>query len=1007
MKPLLRRRRHSTSHAAPTPDNTQSEARGKTPSADPANTAPGAKSLFHGLFRRHSDVGKTTTGATPPVSHSHRSSDSQKRTSTSTKPRANVPDTHEIVPSDGHRFSLMEKDLKALFSGAPYFFLERGKHYQWHPQVIFPWDDHDSSIQNMWDRKPLPHSSYTLATLHAHLPIPDGWVVKGDRPVSRSSWRATGGVTKRGTFDIGVYEAPNMLSMNGKEPGSIGFRHFLELPVADSVQYVGPEKPKPRPEIQQSATLSATEAFELAERYTDPYCECDDGTVHDRKKLLCDGPTAWKRIGVRNVHMKTLTGRLETLRRIRHEALYENTEKTILDVESARELYHGLFNKFLHHPPRFMKLGDGDHHDIKSQIKVLAVTLATPGAWFNFSFPEWRFRAGQVLWQAPPHLDGDCLEPDSCDDPNRRPWVDSGLERKWFLLQMLLAGELLLRLDAVVRLGLLHKSDNTTISQQDVQCFDEIRNGKVNWDLVMVRRFFNSFSIGLGSPSDGNPRQLPDNKQDGKHHHFSLFENLAHRVTATTNPDAQSAWEAKLVPFHIQKQMAGLLVFAENIGWPELDTFKSYLYSRIGDGDLAQTISNMYTEPVHHVLPGDRKIKLERDEMYSRSLSRRLVLLSSPKGIGGWITRSWLSGCVAPGKGINDTLMATVLESDPEAINTLGPVANLYGGFSYKGRSWWSKECIVGRVLASMDNTKSCMGWSSNAILPRNASTPEALENTWFDVLVREPPARPKKHRIKQGHKLAARSTPLGVGGMSMEAFSLPVDKPLDAVSNATVNFHALTFNPKEDEQLGGTNIVVSKETSLSFDIGSDSDSTGSSTTRRVSFPLTYNVQFIASQECRPPFGQVSSHGQDQEEHATTPPREEQTRLPGHPLHKYYSYKHTALHSLPETRGPEKSAEEKAPTTGSRRYDVIVVDARGGSNRETFARAWCASVGSHAIIGRVGRTCLACCVREAHAIKAGVVIRVGDDDGECDHQLSIRETQVETKMSTDQSQSVK
>lgn len=1035
MKPLLRRRRRSTSHAAPTPDNTDNTSKsdaGRKTSAGPANTAPGAKSLFHGLFRRHSDVGKTTTGATPPVSHSHRSPDTQKHTtSTATKPRANIPDIHENVPSDDHRsrasssdaepdpssyrrFSLMEKDLKALFSGAPYFFLERCKHDQWHPQVIFPWDDHDPSIQNMWDRKPLPHSSYTLATLHAHLPIPDGWVVKGDTPVSLGSWRATG-APKRGTFDIGVYEAPNMLSMNGKEPGSIGFRHFLELPVADSVQHVGPEKPRSRPETQQSATISATEAFESMERYNDPYCECDDGTVHDRKKLLCDGPTAWKRIGVRDVHLKTLTDRLETLRRIRHGALYENTEKTILDVESARELYNGLFNKLLHHPPRFMKLGDCDHHNITSQIKVLAITLATPGAWFNFSLPEWRFRAGQVLWQAPPHWDGDCLDRGSCDDPNRRSWIDSGLERKWFLLQMLLAGELLLRLDAVVRLGLLHKSDNTAISQQDVQCFDEMRNGKVNWDLVMVRRFFDSFSIGLGSPSDANPPQLPDDKPDGKHHHFSLFENLAHRVTATTNPDTQSVWEAKLVPFHIQKQLAGLLVFAENIGWPELDTFKSHMNSRIGDGDPAKAISNMYTEPVHHVLPGDGKIKLGRDDMYSRSLSRRLVLLNSPnqedksvKGIGGWITRSWLSGCVAPGNGINHALMTTVLESDPEATNTLGPVANLYGGFSYKGRSWWSKECVVGRVLASMDSTKSCMGWSSNAILPRNASKSEALENTWFDVLVSEPPARSKKHRIKQGHKLAARSTPLGVGGMSMDAFSLPVDEPLDADSNATVNFHALTFDPREEEQPGDKNIVVSKETFVSFDIGSDS--TESSTSRRVSFPLTYNVQFIASQECRPPLGQVSFSDHDQEEHATTPPREDQTRLPGHPLHKYYSYKHTALHSLPETRGPEKSAEEKSPTTGSRRFDVIVVDARGGSNRETFARAWCASVGSHAIIGRVARTCLACCIREAHAIKAGVVIRVGDgeggDDGECD-QPSIGETQVEAKRSTDQSQSVK
>lgn len=866
--------------------------------------------------------------------------------------------------------------MRALFSGAPYFFLERGKRGQWHPEAIFPWDDHDPSIQSMWDRKPLLHPSYTLATLHAHLPVPDGRVVKGESPINPSSWTVTGG-PKRGFFDIGVYEAPNMLSMNGKEPGSIGFRYFLELPVADSVRYVGPETPKQRPKTQQFATLPATEAFELMARYNDPYSECDDGTVHNRKKLLFDGPTAWKRIGVRDVHLKALTDRLETLRRIRYETLYKNTEKTILDVESPRELCHVLFNRFLHHPPRFVRLGDADSYDVKCQIKVLATTLATPGAWFNFSIPEWRFRAGQVLWQTPPHLDGDYLEPDRCDDLNRRPWVDNGLERKWFLLQMLLAGELLLRLDAIVRLDLLHKSNDLAVSQQDVQRFENIRNDKLDWDLIVVRRFFDSCSIGLGSPS---PPESPGDKPSGKHHRFALFENLAHRVSATANIDAQSAWQCKLIPFHIQKQLSGLLVFAENIGWPEWNKLKSRLNSAMGDGDLTLASSNMYSEPVRPMLLDDGNIKLTRDDMYSRSPSRRLILLNIPnshaetpsKGIGGWITRSWLSGFIVPGEGIDHALMATILECDPEAINALGPVANLYGGFSYKGRSWWSKECVVGRVLASMDSTKSCMGWSSNNILPRDAVTSEVLHNTWFDILVRDPPARPKEHRIKQGHKLAARSTPLGVGKMSPEVFTLPVDEPSPAGSNMTVNFYALTFTPKE-EQPEGKNMVVSKETSVLFDLCPDS----ADSTTTVSFPLTYNVQFIASQECSPPFGKISSHYSHSSDHGQAAgPREYTRRLPGHPLHKYYTYKHIPLHSLPETPEPEKSAEEKE-ATGSRRYDVIVVDARGCPSKETFARAWCASVGFHAIIGRVERTCLACCIREAHGIKARVVIRVG------------------------------
>lgn len=899
--------------------------------------------------------------------------------------------TTDPDPNSYRKFNILEKDLRTLFSGAPYFFLERGRLNDWYPQVIFPWDDHDPSIQNMWDRKPLPHASYTLATLHAHLPIPEGWMVKGDTPIQLSNWRKTGS-PRRGIYDIGEFEAPNMLSINGREPGSIGFHHFLELPVADSVKYVGPEKPRLRPELQQHGTLPAVEAYDLMERYKNPYCECDDGTVHDRKGLLYDGPIAWRRIGLRDIHMKALVGRLETLRNARHEALYGGgTIKTILDVESSRELYHTLFTNFLHHPPNFLRSDNGDRHDLKFQIKVLAIVLATPGAWFNFSLPEWRFRAGQVLWEAPPHIDGDCLEPDSCDEPNRRPWLNSGLERRWFLIQMALAGELLLRLDAIVRIGISHKSEDLAVSQQDVQHFDELRYGKVNWDLIVVRRFFDSFVIGHGptSPPGSSSPQSPRDKANGKHHHFSFFENLAHRASATISGDTQSGWECRLSPAHSEKQLAGLFVFAEQIGWPELDTFKSQLKAKIADGGIAQAAPKMYSEPICNALP-EGEAKLGKDSMYSRSPSRRLVFLKSPSnqtdtGIGGWITRSWLSGFVIPGNVIDHVLMATMLENDPDAIDKLGPLANLYGGFSYKGRSWWSKECIVGRVLASLDNSKACMGWTSSAILPYSATTSEELQNRWLDVLVKDPPRRSKKYRIEQGHKLAAHSTPLGVGDVSMDAFTLPVDEPMHADANA-VKFHTLAITPKE-EQLGGKNIVVSSETSMSFEFGSNPEAPTT-----VSLPLTYNVRFITSHECRRPLGSTSPHSSHSSDHGKdgehTTRQRKRCRLPGHPLHKSYPYKLIPLDSLLKDPGPQKPTGERA-ISGLRRDKVTVIDARGCPNRETFARAWCASVGSHAIIGRVGRTCLACCIREAHAVNTAVVIRVGD--GELEHPSSVKE----------------
>jgi hypothetical protein len=68
--------------------------------------------------------------------------------------------------------------------------------------------------------------------------------------------------------------------------------------------------------------------------------------------------------------------------------------------------------------------------------------------------------------------------------------------------------------------------------------------------------------------------------------------------------------------------------------------------------------------------------------------------------------------------------------------------------------------------------------------------------------------------------------------------------------------------------------------------------------------------------------------------------------------------------------------DKREDTTVDNRRTVLVIDARDSTDMELLARAWCAEKGLHAIIGRVGRTCLACCIREARGLGVNVVIRV-------------------------------
>ncbi|KAL3472239.1 hypothetical protein BJX99DRAFT_8611 [Aspergillus californicus] len=855
-------------------------------------------------------------------------------------------------------YQLTRSDIETIFSGAPYFLLEKGKLDQWYPHVIFPFDDHDPTIQSLWDRRTLPYPSYTLCTLHAHLPIPSDWMIEGDAPVQLDGRRQTGR-PNRASLDLGMFEVPNMLSMNGKEPGSVGFHYFLETAVADSIRFTGPPKPTAEPNLRLS-TVPAIEAYELLEHHNQPYALCVDGTVHDQKKLLLDGPCAWKRIGVRDIEMKHLVARLQRLKDLRDEMVNIGSTKTILDLEGIPNLASGLFTNFLYPPPRFITVADVDAHSLQSQIKALTAVLAALGAWFDFSLPEWRLRIGQIIWEEPPSADS--------ISSTDKPCACTSIERKWFLIQMVFAAELLLRLDATVRVGLLRTSHGVEISTRDIQDFKRLRTEKVNWDMIAVRRLMDSFNFSY-KPSESE--QTMGSKSKLEKHHFPFMNHRRSNLAAH-----ESAWACNLAPEYVDRQLQGLLLFAGRIGWPRVAELKEHFHPICGNGK-SQMVRDMYNQPIQASISHPQ----DKDTMYSRSPSYRplpLRYITSPESMDfGSLTRTWLSGLVLPGECISQLLMATILENDINAMTTLGPIANVYGGFSYHGQSWWSQECIVGRIISSLPGTNICMGWLKSEVLPKDCQTLKMLDNTWFEVRVMDPPPCPGAPRIKQGKKISLKSTPLGVGDLTSGAFSLPVDV-IDCESKIEINLQALMFDVKRPQQpQNKTHPLLNQEATMIFSLASQK-----TPLRSLVFHLTYNVRFIASHECRPPGGLIlyCAPGVAKASSAASSPtrRRHLPRLPGHPLHRSYKYEVISLEAL---REPPQSDSHSAAAAFKRAltwHVILVLDARGGANQETFARAWCASAGYHAIIGRVGRTCLACCIREARAVKIRVVIRVGD-----------------------------
>ncbi|KAJ5110243.1 hypothetical protein N7532_002888 [Penicillium argentinense] len=887
--------------------------------------------------------------------------------------------------------SIMTKDeIKALFSGAPHFLLERGKHKRWYPQVIFPWDEHNPSIQRMLDRKPLPHPAFTLCTLHAHLPVPDDWAVRGGVPTPIEDWGRRD-ASRRATFDVGIFEVPNMLANNGREPGTVGFRHFLELPLADAVRFSGPGEPRQAPNLLCVSSLPATEAFDLMENYNKPYSQCLSGAVYDRHQLLRDGPSVWKRIGVRDINLRVLMKRLDHLRQIRQGVLRDGSTMTILDYETPHEQYNMLHSHFLYPRPPPADVLPGHPQSIKSQIKTLVTVLATPGAWVDFSLPEWRFRAGQLLWEVPPHGDGDYIDEGVCNGGTRKePWVNSGMERKWLLVQLLLAAELLIRLDAFVRIDMLHDPHGGQMTVQELYHFDKLREGKVNWDLVVVRRFLDNLEITCPptSTSNGTPVDTQASEKAAtaaKPRRFTLFESLGRRISSNAETELHSAWLCRINSPHTRQQLEGLYNFAENIGWPNIDALRMTFDQKLRDNkDIFSPQPGIRPSQQETTASQPAARSLAKENMYSRSASRRCVRLHSRCADDhdphadeplGWISRSWLSGFVIPGEPICHLLIGTLLENDAAAVQHLGPTANLYGGFAYAGRSWWSKACIVGRVLSSLNGAQTCMGWVGSDVLPRDATKLEVLGPGWFEVLTEAPLERSGKPRIKQGCKLEAESTPLGIGDITADAFTLPIDQ---STATPVVSLGALTLSISTSNSRA---ITTSDETSLSFSLhgGGGADTQSS---RVVTFPLKHNVRFISAHACCPPRGSTLHHPGEAETPSAAEHRKttssvrgcgKGTRLAGHPLHRSFPYERVGLETLSQHTGPPTPGRAGDPDPA-----VLVIDARGDRVRETFVRAWCAAVGRHALIGRAGRTCIACCVREARAVDVQVVVRVGE-----------------------------
>ncbi|CAJ2511532.1 Uu.00g071570.m01.CDS01 [Anthostomella pinea] len=331
------------------------------------------------------------------------------------------------------------------------------------------------------------------------------------------------------------------------------------------------------------------------------------------------------------------------------------------------------------------------------------------------------------------------------------------------------------------------------------------------------------------------------------------------------------------------------------------------------------------------------------EELKRREADATLVSVSSH-------AMAFFSGLVLPGPTFPFLMMNSLIDIDPDkATDDLALLTHLHPqcGFQYRNSyTYWTSTCIVGKVIGP-----TCLevaGWVGPA-----RPTADLERSQIARIRSRKPRQRLEPEDVTSMNE---RSDPLGPAA---EVF--PVKEYELLTPNAEDMIHSVRIELLKLHPLVEKHAVGPKWFDASIQFAIDGES--------WPFRLAYDVSFINAWPC--------SDGP-------------------HPL--FFDYVYTAVKAdevmdiinwgLPGSKegsaqstpiGSSKPASPIAQSDDAER--VLVIEAFGVSDNEVLVRAWCSYWGLNAVVADIGKTCMACAIREAYAAALTVVILVEDQPG--------------------------
>jgi hypothetical protein len=420
-------------------------------------------------------------------------------------------------------------------------------------------------------------------------------------------------------------------------------------------------------------------------------------------------------------------------------------------------------------------------------------------------------------------------------------------------------------------------------------------------------------------------------------------DNMLIERTQTTN--TQSTFSFKLSSKKRQKE--ALWAFAQALKWPNLDELGYILEEK------------------------------DRDEKSIEDRSADAM--------------SWFTGVILPGVTLPWLLMNTLIDCDRDTGEELTLLTHMHpnSGFQYRANTYWSSQCIVGKVLGASRGVKQVAGWIGPCYY-----TPE-LERAQC-VIVKQLEPLDQRLVACDLENMNVRSSPLGPDADDFPVQEYDIIVPDTSENDDIIRIQKLSFTPRENLDSRGNQTHDAAIVFAGF--------AGAT----VALRLRYNVDFINAFPCTNgphplhySYGTRTvrvDHGLEEitnwaaRNNLSRSSRRSRTSSPAlysssratsraaSPLRALSPMRDTS-HAMLRLEGRlgdglniRSRSVSPAPTASKGIREVLVIEAFGVSDNEVFARAWCAQYGVSAVVANVRETCVACAVREAYAACVTVVI---------------------------------